>query len=200
MVYFESITWYQIIFDYTCDWNIFTNREYTCISFFIVAATLCGPWPLQGLSEGFVIANISGVGPLVQCSNSNWWNISGVGPLVQCSNSNLEDQGQLFEWLLHYDLSCEEALPRAYAPASLALRVIMAIKSTLRGKAVVIQKGKNVVVSYTCIYGLFNDDSSSWHYLTSESRLINDRWNRGHMEWCLCGLCRGTKLMLTARA
>lgn len=49
MVYFECITWYQIIFDYTCDWNIFTNREYKCISFFfIVAATLCGPWPLHG--------------------------------------------------------------------------------------------------------------------------------------------------------
>jgi hypothetical protein len=65
----------------------------------------------------------------------------GQGDVVSPTlNPNLEDQGLHFVWHLPFHLPCLVALPIAYAPASIALRVIGARKSPLHDKASVFEK------------------------------------------------------------
>jgi hypothetical protein len=114
-----------------------------------------------------------------------------VGPLAQFSNSKLEDQG-MTPTLWPLMRSCLRSL-RSRQPSSLG-HYGKQTNSPWQGSSNT--EEKNVVVSYTRIYSLFNDDSSSWNYLTSWGMIINDWWIGGRTEdafvdyvkslsWCL---------------
>jgi hypothetical protein len=64
---------------------------------------------------------------------------SGEGLLALRPNTNLEDQEMIFVWPLSFDL-IQVALPKAYTPANIALRVSGARKTPLPDKAAVLER------------------------------------------------------------
>jgi hypothetical protein len=76
--------------------------------------TLCGYWPTPWFRNSKLFRG-------------------GGGVLAPCPTPNLEDQGLHFVWPLPFDLL---ALPGAYAPASISLRVIGVRMPPLQDKAV----------------------------------------------------------------
>jgi hypothetical protein len=85
---------------------------------------------------------------------------SSVGFLASYPTPTLVDQGLLFVWPVPFDLSGMRGLPGAYAPASIALKVIGTRKLPLHNKAVVLEEGnmlqyQNITLhknSYTDFY------------------------------------------------
>jgi hypothetical protein len=81
------------------------------------------------------------------------FNFSGVGLLAPHPTPNLEGQGLHFVRPIPFDLSVMSALPGAYAPASIALQVIVVGRPTLHVKAVVLAEVSMAIGMYRLSFG-----------------------------------------------